>query len=219
MGPFRRDFGFRARWTAWTLVAAILLASQACGDRPGAETRSPARKPPASDDLPGERTSESAGRVTGAAPEVQPVEAPEDCVSCRVVRVVDGDTIKVEIDGKVESVRYIGIDTPETVHPNKPTQPFGPEASAFNKEILDSGEVLLSFDLEERDHFGRRLAYVYTVYENRRVFVNLELVRAGLARAREYPPNVTYAEIFRKAEAQAREAGLGIWSESRESGR
>lgn len=219
MGPSRRDLRCRARWTAWTLSAAILLASQACGDRPGAETRSPSRKPPASEDLPGERTPESVAKVAATALDAQPVEAPEGCVSCRVVRVVDGDTIKVEWGGEVVSVRYIGIDTPETVHPNKPTQPFGPEASAFNKEILDSGEVLLSFDLEERDHFGRLLAYVYTVYENRRVFVNLELVRAGLARAKEYPPNVTYAELFRNAEAQAREAGLGIWSEVRTSGR
>jgi micrococcal nuclease len=77
-----------------------------------------------------------------------------------VTRVVDGDTIKVEIDGVQYDVRYIGIDTPETVHPSQPVGCFGPEASARNKELVDGKRVGLEKDVSEMDRYGRLLRYV-----------------------------------------------------------
>lgn len=186
-----------ARSTACVLGVAFLGPIR-CGD--GQSPSVPATQPHGSQSV-----------AAGAEPAPEPEAG--DWVKCAVVRVVDGDTIKVQFGENVEGVRYIGIDTPETVHPNRPVEPFGPEASAFNKALLSSGEVYLAFDVEKRDHFGRLLAYVYTIHENRRVFVNLELIRAGLAHARQYPPNVAYSQLLSRAEEQAREEHRGLWNQ------
>ena len=79
----------------------------------------------------------------------------------RVVRVVDGDTVRLAINGDEENVRLIGIDTPETVHPTRGEEPYGKEASDFTKQLLEGRSVYLEFDIEERDRFGRLLAYLY----------------------------------------------------------
>jgi micrococcal nuclease len=128
----------------------------------------------------------------------------------RVVRVVDGDTIVVARGGAEERVRYIGVDTPETVKPRTPVQCFGKKASAFNHRLVDGRSVRLVSDAEERDRYGRLLAYVYRVDDG--LFVNAELVRRGYATTLTIPPNVRYAERFRALAAEARRAGRGLWS-------
>jgi len=128
----------------------------------------------------------------------------------RVTRVVDGDTIKVSIDGERDTVRYIGIDTPESRRPNTPVQCFAKEASAENARLVDGERVRLRFDVERRDRYGRLLAYVYRVDDGR--FVNAELVGRGYARTLTIPPNVRFAERFAALQTQAREARRGLWS-------
>ena len=97
----------------------------------------------------------------------------------RVTRVVDGDTVHVRIDGSDERVRYIGVDTPETVKPGTPVQCFGKAASADNHRLVDGQSVRLRFDAEQHDRYGRLLAYVYRASDG--LFVNAALVRGGYA--------------------------------------
>jgi micrococcal nuclease len=128
----------------------------------------------------------------------------------RVVKVVDGDTIHVLVGGRREKVRYIGIDTPETHHPTKPVQCYGPDAAAFNARLVAGERVRLVRDVEERDRFGRLLAYVYRVRDG--LFVNAELARAGYARTLTIAPDVRYAARFATLAREARAAGRGLWS-------
>jgi micrococcal nuclease len=124
-----------------------------------------------------------------------------------VIRAVDGDTIEARIGGRVEDVRYIGVDTPETVKPDTPVQCFGPRASTFNHHLVERRRVRLVFGVERRDVYGRLLAYVYL----RRRFVNAMLVRRGLARSLTIPPNDRFAPLFRRLELRAAQAGRGLW--------
>jgi micrococcal nuclease len=123
------------------------------------------------------------------------------------VKVVDGDTIDVQLGGRTARVRYIGINTPETVDPRRPVQCFGKEASAKNKELVDGKVVRLERDVSETDRYGRLLRYVYVG----ELFVNAELVRQGYAQASAYPPDVKHQDLFRSLEREAREAGRGLW--------
>jgi micrococcal nuclease len=127
--------------------------------------------------------------------------------SARVVRAVDGDTIEVRIGGKLEDVRYIGVDTPETVKPDTPVQCFGPRASAFDHRLVEGRRVRLVFGVERRDVYGRLLAYVYLG----RRFVNAELVRRGLARTLTIAPNDLHAKLFKRLEKRASRLGRGLW--------
>jgi micrococcal nuclease len=128
----------------------------------------------------------------------------------RINRVVDGDTIHVQIGGHDETVRLIGIDTPETVDPRQPVGCFGKEASAHTKELLPKGtEVRLVRDVEARDRYDRLLAYVYRVKDD--LFVNLELAEQGYADLLTYPPNVAHVADFTAAVAAARDANRGLW--------
>jgi micrococcal nuclease len=127
----------------------------------------------------------------------------------RVVRVVDGDTIGVLVAGRREKVRYIGVDTPETHHPTKPVQCFGRAAAAFNARLVGGERVRLVRDVEERDRFGRLLAYVYRVRDG--LFVNAELARLGYARTLTIAPDVRYAARFAALAREARVAGRGVW--------
>jgi micrococcal nuclease len=124
-----------------------------------------------------------------------------------VTRVVDGDTVEARIEGAVEDVRYIGVDTPETVKPGTPVQCFGPRASAFNHRLVEGRRVRLVFGAERRDAYGRLLAYVYLG----RRFVNASLVRRGLARTLTIPPNDRFAPLLRSLELRAARAGRGLW--------
>jgi micrococcal nuclease len=124
-----------------------------------------------------------------------------------VTRVVDGDTIEVRLAGKVEDVRYIGVDTPETVKPGAPVDCFGPQASAFNHRLVEGRRVKLVFDVQRRDVYGRLLAYVYLGKR----FVSAELVRRGLARTLTIPPDDRFAGYLKRLEIAASRAGRGLW--------
>jgi len=127
-----------------------------------------------------------------------------------VSKVVDGDTVHITIGGVSEEIRLIGIDTPETVHPTKPVQCFGPEASQHTKELLPRGtRVYLVRDVESRDRFGRLLAYVYRASDD--LFVNDELVFGGWARPSPFPPNTTLETDFAEAAFHAQSNQLGLW--------
>jgi micrococcal nuclease len=125
-----------------------------------------------------------------------------------VTRVVVGDTVEVEFDGREFDVRLIGIDTPETVKPGAPVECFGPEASAYTKDRLEGRTVRLEFDVERFDPFDRTLAYEWLGEE----LFNETLVREGYALVTTFPPNVRYVEHFRDAQRLARDQGLGLWS-------
>jgi micrococcal nuclease len=137
-------------------------------------------------------------------------EAPGAALTGRVVRVVDGDTIRVAVAGRVERVRYIGIDTPESVKPNTPVQCYAHRAASENRRLVGGARVRLVLDVEPRDRFGRLLAYVYRARDG--MFVGAELVRGGFARTLTIPPNVRFAARFRALAEQARRAHRGLWS-------
>jgi micrococcal nuclease len=124
----------------------------------------------------------------------------------RVSEAVDGDTIVIEGGARV---RYIGVDTPETVHPSKPVQCFGREASDFNKSMVEGRAVRLERDLSDTDTYGRLLRYVYL---EDGTFVNHALVAGGYAYASTYPPDIAHAADFAAAMAAAREAHTGLWA-------
>jgi micrococcal nuclease len=128
----------------------------------------------------------------------------------RVVKVVDGDTIDVQLGATRERVRYIGVDTPETKHPTKPVQCYGQRASDFNARLVADELVRLVRDIERRDRYGRLLAYVYRVRDG--LFVNAELARLGYAQPLSIAPDVRYAERFADLARRAREQGRGLWS-------
>ena len=127
----------------------------------------------------------------------------------RVLSVTDGDTLKIEYEGNSETIRLIGVDTPETVHPTKPVEPFGPEASAFTKNLLIGEEVYLRLGNEERGKYGRLLACVYRAPDG--LFVNLEIVRQGYGYAyTKYP--FEHMALFQHYESRAHSSGKGLWS-------
>jgi micrococcal nuclease len=128
----------------------------------------------------------------------------------RVVRVVDGDTVVVQTGGRQERVRYIGVDTPESVKPGTPVQCFAKAASAANKRLIEGRAVRIVEDREARDRYGRTLAYVYRASDG--LFVNAELVRRGYARPLTIRPNVAHAAEFSRLAASARRAHRGLWS-------
>ncbi|HEU5254310.1 MAG TPA: thermonuclease family protein [Solirubrobacterales bacterium] len=134
-------------------------------------------------------------------------DEPPRSVVAQVTRVVDGDTIEVRLDGAVEDVRYIGVDTPETVKPDTPVQCFGPQASAFNHRLVEGARLRLIFGVERHDVYGRLLAYAYLGER----MVNAELLRRGLARTLTIPPNDRFAGRFERLERAAARAGRGLW--------
>jgi micrococcal nuclease len=124
-----------------------------------------------------------------------------------VVRVVDGDTIHVRIGARLERVRYIGVNTPEVHHPTRGEEPGGREASEVNRQLVEGRRVRLELDVQERDRYGRLLAYVWVG----EFMVNAELVGRGYAQVMTVPPNVRYQELFLKLQREARDAGRGLW--------
>ncbi|KMJ60216.1 nuclease [Bacillus sp. LL01] len=145
--------------------------------------------------------------------EIAPLEDEEHeypRIEVPLVRVIDGDTIKVKVNGKEENIRFLLVDTPETNHPrmNGP-QPFGPEAKKFMEEFAEGEKLEIELDVSERDHYGRILAYVYVDG----VSAQEELLRRGLARvAYIYPPNTRYVDQYQAIQEKAQVEGVGIWS-------
>jgi len=119
-----------------------------------------------------------------------------------VTRIIDGDTIEVDIRGIVFQVRYIGIDCPESDHP------FGPGATEANRRLVENKMVRLVEDMSDVDEFDRLLRYVYVGD----LLVNAEMIRLGYAWAVSYPPNVLHDDLFASLEIQAKEAGAGLWA-------
>ncbi|MGH9030672.1 MAG: thermonuclease family protein [Acidimicrobiia bacterium] len=125
-----------------------------------------------------------------------------------VVAVVDGDTIEVARDGERDTVRMLGVDTPETRHPTEPVECFGPEAAVYTARRLTGRTVRLEGDVEARDRYDRRLAYVIVDGER----FNDELLRLGYAELLVIEPNHAHARTMLRAELEAKRAGLGLWS-------
>ncbi|MEO8476493.1 MAG: thermonuclease family protein [Actinomycetota bacterium] len=133
--------------------------------------------------------------------------APGSRTSTRVTRVVDGDTIHVDLDGVDTSIRLIGIDTPEKDGPYTHQECFGLEASAYTERALDGQEVQLEFDVERTDQYDRTLAYVWldgSLFDE-------QILADGFALVATYPPNVKYVDQFLAAQRSARDAGRGLW--------
>ena len=122
-------------------------------------------------------------------------------------RVIDGDTIAIKINDKQEKVRLLGVDTPETVHPSKPVEYFGKEASEFTRKMVEGKPVRLEYDWERKDKYGRTLAYVYL---EDGTFLNAEIIKQGYGFAYTKFP-FKYLEQFRQYEREARENKRGLW--------
>ena len=137
--------------------------------------------------------------------------APDDATDYLVTRVVDGDTFKASRGATTETVRLIGIDTPETVKPRAPVECFGREASARARELLNGQLVRLETDptQDTRDRYGRLLAYAYLPDGT---LVNEQLIAEGYAHEYTYRVPYLMQEPFRAAEREAREASRGLWS-------
>ena len=142
-------------------------------------------------------------RNISASPESLPTEAPTDTVI--ITRVIDGDTIEIEGGQKV---RYIGINTPESVDPRRPVQCFGVEASNANKSLVEGKQVRLEKDISETDKYGRLLRYVWLG----NTLVNDYLVRSGFAQVDTFPPDVLYSQQFIAAQSEARDSNRGLWA-------
>lgn len=191
-----------ASYIALGVIALAIAARTGCESFPAAD--------PAGELEP---STASSGDVLQAGP-------------CEIVRVVDGDTLVVRqsqvpldlhggsriSDKRAEQfrVRLLGVDTPETVKEDSPVEAWGPEATAFTREFVRRGKASIELDKRRTDRFGRSLAYVYVGEE----LLNVELVRAGLARVSHYPgDSMAKLRLLREAEAEARYAERGIWNE------
>lgn len=125
-----------------------------------------------------------------------------------VSKVSDGDTIKIKYNDKMETLRLIGVDTPESVHLDKKKNiPEGKIASDYTKDRLEGKEIKLEFDVQARDKYGRLLAYVYIDGK----MYNEELLEKGYARLATYPPNVKYVDNFTKIQSKAIKSKKGFW--------
>ncbi len=154
-----------------------------------------------------------------AVSQVQPTIATSSAIAgvegerVQVTRVVDGDTIVVSIGANMEkTVRFIGMDTPETVDPKRPVGCFGKEASNETKSLLTGKTVILQKDVSETDKYGRILRYIFLpLPDGQTLFVNDLLVREGFARVLTYPPDVKYDGQFKQAQDIAKQLKKGLW--------
>lgn len=197
-----------------TLLLLPVLAVAGCGS-----TAAPAATPTAVPSVgPAASTSTAtpAGTPT-ALPSVGPTAGPGELAptgpteDARVVRVVDGDTIVVDRGRGDERLRYIGMDTPETVKPASPVEWMGAEASTANRALVEGQTVVLERDVSETDRYGRLLRDVWLHRDGGWRLVNLELVRDGYARVSTYPPDVKYVDLLLAAQVDAREHDRGLW--------
>ncbi|MFH1231012.1 MAG: thermonuclease family protein [Planctomycetota bacterium] len=181
-------------WGCLILLGLFLIILPACG-------KTQAETPPASSSKP-------------TAPQY-PVKDLKGYIACKVSRVVDGDTVDIIFNNNDIRIRLIGVDTPETVHPKKPVEAYGKEASNFLNNLLKGEEVYLEYETvnPEYDKYGRLLAYLYRVPDG--LFVNLEIIRQGYGHAyTKYP--FKYMELFLAYEKRARENEKGLWAQDLE---
>lgn len=160
--------------------------------------------------------------VTVAIPYFKNQDRDINYQTAQVVRVVDGDTIKVDIGGEKYKVRMIGVDTPETVHPKKGVEYYGKEASNFTKKELTEKTIYLQKDVSDTDKYGRLLRYVWLkkpsseypkeneIKEN---MYNAILVSRGYARVFTMQPDSKYSDLFLSLERNARQNSIGLWGE------
>jgi micrococcal nuclease len=138
--------------------------------------------------------------------------APTSTNEASVVLVVDGDTVRLRIADTTETVRLIGVDTPETKHPTKGVQCYGPQATQFLAQLLPVGSVVrIERDVEARDAYRRLLLYLYVTVNGTEVFVNRELVVRGFARPLDIAPNSRYGDVFVTAAFDAQQNARGLW--------
>jgi len=201
--------------SAWPAVLIALSLLVACGGETPLSTLTPtagmtptATPTPVLRATPTAAPSPTASAVPSTAEATAAPSATAGRTPAHVVRVIDGDTIVVVIDGLEYRVRYIGINTPETVDPRKPVEYYGREASQRNRELVEGQTVELEKDVSETDQYGRLLRYVWVDGD----MVNAILVREGYARVSTYPPDVKYQELFLDLEREAREAERGLWT-------
>ena len=204
----------RCSSAALVLVATIIAGAGCQATAPTDRTPLPVVAPPPAPSVMTSPVGGETRRPGTAPPSRNELLRPQGRTErAELVRVVDGDTIRVTIDGTEHRVRYIGIDTPETVRPGSPVEEFAIEASDANRELLVGRRLVLERDVSETDRFGRLLRYIWTVADaDRYTFVNLELVRRGYAQVATYPPDVRYVDLFLEAQREAREAERGLWS-------
>jgi len=162
--------------------------------------------------LPSEGFGVAVAQTDSPMPVPYPVEDFTGDIAYKIVRVLDGDTVHIAYEGKATKVRLIGVDTPETVHPNKPVDPYGKEATAFLKNLLLGESVYLRFDGNRTDKYDRMLAYLYRAPDG--LFVNLEVVRQGYGKVYTVFP-FKHKALFSHYSGQAQQAGRGLWSASR----
>ncbi len=184
------------------LVATLCLLAAACRQTSD-EAPSPTAPQPASPAATS--TTAPGGSDATLTPSDDPT--PTALEQALVVNVVDGDTIDVLVDGQEYRIRYIGVDTPETVDPRRPVECFGREASERNLHLVEGQTVGLERDVSETDRFGRLLRYVWLNGE----MVNAQLVEDGYATASAFPPDVRHAELLASLQAEAMQAGIGLW--------
>ncbi|MEM9202683.1 MAG: thermonuclease family protein [Actinomycetota bacterium] len=198
-------------------AVAIAIAAAACtgADDSTAET-TPGDGPVSLDELapattgPSAEPTDASPSTTEAAPSATVPDQADLEPNAIIERVVDGDTIIVEINGARERVRLLGIDTPESVAENRPDQCYGQESSDYLSGLLPPGtDVTLIRDVEARDQYDRLLAYV--VRSSDQLFINLDLIEQGYAGVLIYEPNSYYRNLFEDAEDSAFAADIGLW--------
>jgi endonuclease YncB( thermonuclease family) len=200
-GPMTRRLEHRRLAPVLMLLVAALVLLSGCEGYVDGGAGGPGRAP--------------ADLATSRAERASWPDPPRDAVAAKVQRVTDGDTFVASVKGRRERIRVIGVDTPESVAPNRPDEPFGEEASDFAKRYLDGETVRLAGDAEPRDRYGRMLAYVWLADGT---FWNALLVAEGYAQQLTIPPNVTYADLFRRLVGEARREDRGLWAEENQAG-
>ena len=196
------------------LTAALLLTSAACATTDDSSTSDGTPSGASSQVVP-PTSSPAATSSAATSPTAAPRPAGQSQgatvkANATVDRIVDGDTLVAVIGGQREKVRLIGINTPESVDPDRPVMCFGKEASRHLEELVPPGTpVRVERDVEPRDKYGRVLGYVYRARDG--LFVNLAQVTDGFANQYTFPPNVAHTNEFKQAASQARAQNVGLW--------
>lgn len=126
-----------------------------------------------------------------------------------VRRIIDGDTVEIQYEGKATSVQLIGVNAPETGHLDKPIEPYGEEATHFMRELLLDESVYIRFEEHERDQYDRLLGYVYRTSDD--MFINLEIIREGYGRVDTRHQPFKHEELFMAYQSRAKDIRKGLW--------